>query len=274
MSSRTRPNRLAYLLILVASSAGVMSANTSSAGEPEPDSPRRCQAEYGLSDAGALPRFYGELRTALQKADPALLAPLIRFPLRVNGPENSAVQILDIPTLELRFDDIFNAPTRAAVLATSLADVSCMPAGLMVGAGVLWAQPDSAAGRDRFLLTTVNRKDSDSEPPAQATRRLVFSCPAQSVRILIDQSPSGPYRLRSWKIPQALTEPPDTELDGGTWSREGSGLCAHNLWTFPAGTRTYQVSTLGCTDGQEPEGTGGFFSIEENGQQIHKEFCR
>lgn len=248
-------------------------AAPAAADQPAPDPWSRCQVEYELTDPSALPRFHAELRTALQKADAALLAPLIRFPLRVNGPDGSAIQILNVRTLQLEFERIFNAPTRRAILATRRDDISCMPSGLMVGHGVLWAQPDSASGRDRFLLTTVNRKDTDS-PPAPAARRLVFSCPAQTHRALIDESSDGNLRLRAWKLPKTLTEPPDLEIDDGTWSRKGTGLCAHDLWTFPAGTRSYQVSTVGCTDGQEPEGIRGFFWVEDDDRRLQREFCR
>ena len=63
------------------------------------------------------------------------------------------------------------------------------------------------------------------------------------------------------------------EIDNGSETFEGTGICDHSIWTFKKGDTRFDVSELGCTDGSEPQGAIGELDITIRGKLRQTLWC-
>lgn len=63
--------------------------------------------------------FVAELKLALKRGDPAAVALLVQFPLQVNQPGETHLEIADARTLQARFAEVFTPSCASACRAQS-----------------------------------------------------------------------------------------------------------------------------------------------------------
>jgi hypothetical protein len=231
---------------------------------------KQCLQVAGASDQEAFLTFDRELRVALSNQDPTLMAILAAYPLRVNvGGGSTSVD--DATTLYVRSREVFTAAVRSKVLGTKIPDIICTNSGLGYGNGALWVYVRDQSGLTRFVIGSVNLPDTSN----RASSSPVFVCRAENQRAVIDRRQDGRIRFRSWNRPRNPTETPDTELLSGKESFEGTGGCAHKVWTFKIGSGSYVASQLGCfpDSNPPPEGSLGVLSLNVSGQETKRWWC-
>lgn len=193
--------------------------------------------------------FASDLKLALQRADPAAVALLTQFPLRVNLPGSTRIGIENASTLQSRFAEVFTPALRKRVLESAMqAPERLGGESFMLADGLLWAEIVEHEHGPRFRLIVVN------VPGEKATTwpQLKMVCETPKHRIIIEQISDEQSRYRSWNLPRALTETPDLELTGVS-SHEGSGPCVHPIHTFERGDTRIFVSEGGCRKHHWPE---------------------
>lgn len=224
-----------------------------------------CLARAGTTDEAAFVAFDHELRSALAAPDPAILALLAAYPLRVN--QNGTTSIHDARTLSERATRVFPPALRTKVLATATKDLVCTSNGIGYGSGALWV--GVADGPLRFAIQAVNLDDAPGEP----AESVLFVCRADGLRALVDRGASGTLRYRAWTRPRPATERPDVELTPGQEDMEGTGPCVHRVWRFGSGRRRVEVRELGCLESAPPAGSLGLLAVETPGAKRARLWC-
>jgi hypothetical protein len=118
-------------------------------------------------------------------------------------------------------------------------------------------------GVRQFLVTTVNL------PGRTGSRAsgVVFVCRTNDQRAVVDRRPDGTVRLRSWARPRTPAEAPSLEIARGSETVEGTGACAHRVWSFKSAAASYEISEPGCSADPVPDGVLGFLTAESAGKQ-------
>jgi hypothetical protein len=255
---------------LVASLAVALILLTTGVASGQNEKLKECLAFAGASDEKAFLAFDRELRLALSSQDPTLLTLLAAYPLRVNE-DTGTTSIENARTLYARSMDVFPARTRSAVLGTTLDKVICRDSGLGYGSGDVWVTVRKQGGAERFVVGTVNLADSSK----QRAPAVVFVCRADDQRATIDRRPDGSVRFRSWNRPRTPTGTPDLEFLSGVEKFEGSGPCAHRVWSFKGTKDTYDVHEPGCfaDSNPPPEGILGFVLVNTGAEQSRRWWC-
>lgn len=230
-----------------------------------------CTASGGIppsaEQVAVFTQFNAELRSALERSDPAALAFLVSFPLHVNT-RRGELLIPDAESLGGHYSEIFTTEVRSEVLATVADDYICRyDEGLGYKRGVIWASTDG----HRFTLGTVNLPDLHATSKGKV---LVYTCETKSHRIVIDELENGDFRYRSWNKPKSLSIAADVNVAHGKQEFEGTGICAYPTYTFTTGGAVYEVDVgLGCTDGTEPPKATGHLSVIVGGKQVTDDWC-
>lgn len=224
------------------------------------------------SDSAAAKNFFTfdqfdkELRIALTRQDPLLLAVLVKFPLVVND-DGGSISINDPHALQTHFQEIFTPAVRKEILDDKSEKTGCLEAGLDYGRGVIWVD----ASEHGYAINVVNR---DAVPPYSMKSQwqipqIQFLCQTKAHRIIINTMTDGTLRYRSWNKPRPLTDEPDLELVKGEGSFEGTQVCAIPIYTFKNGKTVYKVyGGTGCTEAPK-DATGNInLTIGDNEPQI------
>lgn len=86
---------------------------------------------------------------------------------------------------------------------------------------------------------------------------------------------SGNFGYKSWNNPKTMTEKPDVNLIGrDSVSGEGSGICSTRVASFKTGNINYKFSEIRCSDGSEPKGTVGEITVEIDGVERMRKWCK
>jgi len=227
----------------------------------------------GAPEAQGFLAFDQELRAALSRNDPAAMALLVAFPLGVNHPDGSKILLGNAAALQSRFSEVFTPTVRSAVLKQKLDAVFCNYTGIMYGKGEVWIRADVQGKELRYRVAAVNLPAGDIKQPIPRAPKLLFVCDAEAYRVVIDSIAGGTLRYRAWNKPRSLTAKPDMEIASGAQDTEGTGPCAHGIWTFKKGSAEYTVSTLGCTEGSPPPGVTGDLEVSIGGKPEHRWWC-
>jgi|GEM_PF-3499257 len=209
-------------------------------------------------------RFDAELRSAVARQDPAALAFLVAFPLRVNM-QKGTILIPDSESLAGHFQEIFPAAIREQILATKNGEYICRDEGIGYRTGVIWVA-ESERGYALTVVNGVDTKGVSKEP------RLVFTCETPTHRIAIDELADGKVRYRSWDKPKPLTGTPDIEVANGKQDFEGHGVCAYATYTFAKGNVVYEVEGASAC-GESNAKDNGSLSVTVNGKQVTSVAC-
>jgi hypothetical protein len=234
------------------------------------DSVQACLARVGRGDRKGFAAFDRELRAAVAGQDPTLLAVLAAYPLRVNA-DGGTTSIDNAETLFARAAVVFPPAVRADVLGTTPDQLVCTSGGIGYGRGAVWVSVQEQGDESRFLIVSVNLPDTS---PADGPR-VVFVCRTDDRRVVVDRGPDGGVRFRAWLLPRPVTARPDLELRQGRATSEGTGACAHRVWTFASGKATYDVREPGCSAGSDepPAGTIGTLLVSAVGQPSRRSWC-
>ena len=208
-----------------------------------------------------------------------MLALLTTFPLRINDARGSWY-IHDTTSLERRFDELFPATVRSAVLDSRPEQISCTWSAIMYGPGTGLAtvyisvtSREETPGIEEYHIASIGMpgRPSDSAPHVNTQ----FACETSKYRVLIDLL-NGASRLRAWEKPRSLVEQPDLTLPDGVNAIEGTGGCAHRSWTFKGKTAEVVANGLGCypDSNQPPKNATGQFAITPSGKEEQWEWCR
>ena len=210
--------------------------------------------------------FDQELRVALSKEDPVAMSFLVYFPVRVNH-QGTTIYIEDAATLQARFQEIFPAAVRSTVLNQEPETVFCTWSGIMYGNGRVWLR----ATDQRYALSTINLPDKNDKDRTGRAPQLNFVCNTEAHRVAIDTDSSRQIRYRAWKVPRSVTDKPDVEISSGTLDIQGTGPCAHRVWSFTTGDTEVTALTHGCSPDSSPppEGTRGSLEISVSGETKH-----
>ena len=228
----------------------------------------------GTTDKETFVRFHNELRTAIGRGDVAAMALLVRFPLRINFSDGSTILLGNVEALQTRFAVAFPSPVRSAILDQKLNNIICNYQGIMYGRGQVWVEPVDTSGKGRYRVIAINMPPAGSSQRVHNVAGLRFVCDTERYRIVIDTNSSGRLRYRAWNQPRAVTDKPDTEIEPGIESGEGTGGCARRIWKFKKGAIEFNVAETGCTDGSEPKGTTGELEVLSEGQVEQRWWCR
>ena len=265
----TRSALAILVLFFAVGSAAVSQSSAKVSDMPYSGAP--CTASGGIppsaQQVAVFTRFDAELRSALEKNDPAALAFVIGFPLRVNTSKGTLL-IPDAESLDGHYSAIITPEVRADVLATVSKDYICRyDAGLGYKGGVIWVSTDG----HKFTLGVVNLPD---QPAKLKKPALAYTCETKTHRIAIDEVEGGGFRYRSWNKPKSLSAASDLDIAQGKQEFEGTGVCSHAVYTFRSGQVVYQVEGgLGCTDGSEPSKATGHLSVTVSGKQVTDDWC-
>jgi len=210
--------------------------------------------------------FDREFRNALSSHDPGKLSLLVQFPLRVND-ELGDFLLPDAASLQERFEKVFTSKVQRTVLSQAPESLFCNYQGVAYGNGTVWVS-ESDHG---YRIETVNTP----EPPQNSSNQayhLKLACHTDRERIVVDQS-QGKLRFRSWLRPHSLTQNPDIVIRGGTEKFEGTGPCAHAIWTFNNNPRNIEVQSLGCTDNTSPRDAIGTLNLSSDAEEDAARWC-
>jgi hypothetical protein len=230
-----------------------------------------CGDYFGFG-AKTLAAFDAELRAALTKQDIEALSLLVRFPLRINESDGSTYSLDNPPALQRHFADVFPSRVRSAVLNQKLDDVTCVSMGVVYRYG----EVDLVPTKIGWSVGSVNLSGEGSDRNTNAaSARVGFVCRSEKYRVAIDSNAKGKQRYRAWKMPRSILERPDLEIPNGSSAVEGTGGCAHTVWSFKDGATSYSVEELGCfpDSNQPPEGARGQLLIAEKGREDQWWWC-
>jgi hypothetical protein len=217
-------------------------------------------------DAKSFLAFDKELREAIAKRDPVTVSMLVAFPLRINSNRGSW-SIDDAAALQSHFEEIFPEPVRNAILHQDPAKIFCRDQGAMYGNGEVWVN----TAKFGFAVSVINL--AALQKPRSAPNQVEILCQTDSYRIVVDSDKANASRYRAWNRPHPLTGPPDLEIKGGEKSFEGTGLCAHPLWSFTNKSATYVIEGLGCTEDEPPKGAIGRFEVSVSNESKTSGWC-
>jgi hypothetical protein len=210
---------------------------------------------FGEKDATKFLMFDHDLREAIEKMDAGKLALLVDFPLRIDD-DHGAIFIHDAASLQGHLELAFPPAIRQAVLSSTRDEIGCNYAGIDYGDGRVWVNVTDRG----FFLMTVNLPP-DKSIQTQESNAVRLACHTKHMRILID-STKGAARYRSWSFARSLSSAPDMELGDGTESVEGTGPCAHSVWTFKDSITQITLEAPGCyEDNAPPRGAQAELSI-------------
>ena len=224
-------------------------------------------ATQGVNETKTFLAFDQELRAALSKPDSGLIALLTSFPLRVID-ERGSYYLNDAASLQARFQEVFSAEVRSAVLDNRPDTVFCNDSGIAYGNGAVWV----TRIEHRFAVLAVNLRQPDSfvKPVGHVVK---FACQTDTNRLIIDQE-NGKWRYRSWEKPHSLLRQPDTELTNGKQELQGTSPCEQAVWTFTEDRTELIIRALGgCNDVQSRSGSVGMVHVSKNGKQAVPSWC-
>jgi hypothetical protein len=229
-------------------------------------------AVLGGAETKSFVAFDRELRSSLSRQDAAVMALLVKYPLRIND-DRGSYYLDDAESLQSRFQEIFPRAVRDAVLKQGPETVSCTSSGIMYGDGVVWVNPKG----DRYAVATVNLPEGTHSSKTQIAGRVEFVCDADKHRVIVDTEANGAPHYRAWNKPRSLTEKPDMEISKGKKDYEGSGPCAQIIWTFTTGVTKFVVEGPGgCHEDshQPPADTQGRLKVSTPGTPDVSWWCR
>lgn len=120
--------------------------------------------------------------------------------------------------------ELFPPAVRKAIVGTKIDGLICRADGIGYADGALWAALTHQEGVERYLIASVN--------PATRSRdnagRINFLCRTAAERLVVDTDAKGTTRLRVWKRPRAVTDPPDVQLQHGVAKLRGHP----RMWTL------------------------------------------
>lgn len=217
----------------------------------------------GATETKSFLAFDRELRDAIAKQDTTALAFLVKFPLRINS-EEGAYSLDDAESLRTRFQEVFPAQIRKAILNQKLESFFCRDEGVMYGNGAIWVNPSKLG----YAIEVVNLEVAENRGNNQSARKIDFICQTGKYRIVIDADANQIPRYRAWNKSHPVTGDPDLRIDSGKSEFEGTGVCSHKVWTFKNGSTTYTTEELGCfPDSNEPPKTAvGMFAVRTAGK--------
>ena len=79
------------------------------------------------------------------------------------------------------------------------------------------------------------------------------------------------WPTRSWEKPKRAPAKPSLVLHKGFAEPQGTGACAHSMWSFKNGTYIFRVEEAGCG---ASEGFDGSLVVENGGREILHSDCR
>ncbi len=200
----------------------------------------RCNVSvFGEKSTEKFLAFDRDLRKAIETRDVGKLALLTEFPLRVDD-SGGAYFIHEGRSLAGHFDQIFTPEIRKAILSTTRDEIWCNYTGIAYGSDRVWINVTDKG----FFVMTVNLPGNHAAAPRERT--VEMSCSTDRLRILIDSDKNGVPRYRSWSKQRSLFDPPDLEIATGKGDIEGTGPCAHHLWSFHAGKAEIRLEEPGC----------------------------
>jgi hypothetical protein len=227
---------------------------------------------FGGTNRHAFDVFDAQLRSAARSDDPRAFTDLVLYPLRVNRDRRSHL-VGSHEEFARDAAGIFTASVREAI--ASQQGFFCRDIGLMYGSGTVWVGVEPAGAEpERYGVIGVNVPEIDpSRTPSRAAPELKLKCLAPANTVLVEDL-GDTLRYRSWPRGRSPTAKPDLVLERGALAYEGTGPCAHAIFSFKNGDTTYEVSELGCTDGSEPPGTTGRLTVSRGGRQLAEWLCR
>ena len=230
--------------------------------------PTQCAEATGVADEQMILAFDGELRLALGADDPTYLTLLSRYPLRVNEP-GGVIYVADAATLYSQSDTVFPDVLRSQVLGAAAADPVCSSSGIGYGNGRLWAGVRRHGDTERFEIYAVNLSAASVESDEGVT----FVCRTGELRSVVHRRADGTFQFRSWNAPRPIGEAPDLDLISERSDIQGTGACAHRIYSFEDGPATYSVSEIGCSATSPPDNAVGIFSIITDGVETTSAWC-
>lgn len=234
-------NRVLLALLILVSLSKVVTAQSKVS--------KNCDLNvFGRSDSDVFQSFDKDLRGALKTGDVGKVSLLLKYPFRVNDALGSYF-LHDAAGLSGRFERIFTAAVRNAVLNSRPETVWCTYAGIAYGNGVVWVNPKGQS----YAIETVNVPDH--QKPSYAG--VAFACDAEKHRVIVDHGPDGKFRYRAWNKPRLLLDKPDLEISDGKQTFEGSGPCAYAIWQFRSGSAEFKIEETGHCDPDVPNGASG-----------------
>jgi hypothetical protein len=126
-------------------------------------------AVLGATETKSFLAFDRELRSSLSRQDAAMMALLVKYPLRIND-DRGSYYLDDAESLQLRFQEIFPRAVRDAVLKQGPETVSCTSSGIMYGDGVVWVNPKG----DRYAVETVHLPEGTHSAKTPIAGRVEF----------------------------------------------------------------------------------------------------
>ena len=208
------------------------------------------------------------IAAALAVDDPAYLTFLSHYPLRVHN-NDGVIHIADATTSYSMSDTVFPEAGRSQVLDTDLADLICTSGGIGYGNGRLWANFRRDGDRERFQIRRMNVSRFSEEKSAN----VAFVCRTTAFRSVVDRNVDNTLRFRVWSRPRLIGQAPDLELLSGREDIEGTGVCAHRVFSFESEDATYSVSELGCSAGFPPDDAVGVYSTRAGGTETTSAWC-
>lgn len=233
---------------------------------------KRCNLSvFGEKNTDGFFTFDRDFRDAIENEDAGRLALLTQFPLMVND-ERGTILIPDAKSFQGHFADVFTPAIRHIILTATRETIWCNYTGISYGNGDLWINVTDQG----FFLMTINSPDALPSVSSK-DRSIDLACHTKDRRVLIDSTPKGVPRLRTWSFAHSLSRPPDLEIAAGKDEWGGTGPCAGQTWTFHSGNSTITVdSANGCwpDDNQPPHNAQAQITVTDaTGKQESSNWC-
>ena len=239
---------------------------------------------FGIKDKAEFLRFDHDLKSAMAMQEPARLASLILFPLRVNYAGDKHLSLNNDAGFRKQFPGIFSDAIRKTVMQQKIDALFCRDQGIMYGNGEVWIGVAGAESSTRFGIQTVNMP----EPSAIIGGRVQLlqkplNCTAQKIQISIDYptEPSkkiqhlAPARYRAWNSPHSPQEEPDIELSGevGVGKGHPEGQCDFRMWRFKNSNTEYLLSEPSCPKRPAPDSAQAELQVLIKGKPSLTSWC-
>lgn len=240
-------------------------------GTGTPRADEVCDSEHIGADEATIRAFTADVQRAVASGDPAQIAALAYFPIRVNSRDSRYHQVRTLVIrnaneLATHAAAFATAKFRKRVRQTGPGDLICPPGEIGFADGVLWARVVDG----RLLITTIN--NDEFTWPGMAAGELL-RCRTSDRLIVIDR-PRHRLRWRAWKTGRSFVAKPDEIDEHGREKVEGTGACTHRIWTFILGKKRYAVwPEEGCSDNQTPPGRVGQVLLEKGEAVVRSWDC-